>query len=75
MLYGGALSDGNLHIFKDLPILLFAGGVAGIKGGLHVRYPNGTPLNNLFLTMLDKAGVQVDSMGDSTGKLELPSSG
>lgn len=75
MLYGGALSDGNLHIFKDLPILLFAGGVAGIKGGLHVRYPNGTPLNNLFLTMLDKVGVQVDSMGDSTGKLELPSSG
>jgi len=75
MLYGGALSDGNLHIFKDLPILLFAGGVAGIKGGLHVRYPKGTPLNNLFLTMLDKVGVQVDSMGDSTGKLVLPSSG
>jgi hypothetical protein len=73
MLYGGALSDGNLHIFKDLPILLFAGGVAGIKGGMHVRYPAGTPMNNLFLTMLDKVDIQIDRLGDSTGKLLLPS--
>lgn len=70
--YGGALSDGNLHLFKDLPILLFAGGIAGIKGGLHKRYPKGTPLNNLYLTILDKVGIQIDSLGDSTGRLELP---
>ena len=72
MLYGSALSDGNLHIFHDLPVLLIAGGVAGIKGGLHVRYPKGTPMTNLFLTMLDKVGVQVERLGDSTGKLALP---
>jgi hypothetical protein len=72
MLYGSALSDGNLHIFHDLPILLIAGGVAGIQGGLHVRYPKGTPMTNLFLTMLDKVGVQVERLGDSTGKLALP---
>ena len=72
MLYGGALSDGNLHIFHDLPILLFAGGVKGIKGGLHVKYPSGTPLNNLFLTILDKVDVEVERLGDSTGKLVLP---
>lgn len=72
MLYGSALSDGNLHIFRDLPILLFAGGVKGIKGGSHVRYPSDTPLNNLFLTMLDKVGIEVERLGDSTGKLLLP---
>jgi hypothetical protein len=73
MMYGGALSDGNLHICMDLPILLFASGVKGVKSGLHVRYPLDTPLNNLYLAMMDMAGVQVDSLGDSTGKLALPS--
>ena len=72
MLYGSALSDGNLHIFHDLPILLFAGGVAGIKGGLHVRYPKGTPMTNLFLTMLDIVGIHENRLGDSTGKMVLP---
>jgi len=72
LMYGSALSDGNLHIHKNLPILLIAGGVQGIKGGMHVRYPIDTPLNNLYLTMLEKAGVQADRLGDSTGKLRLP---
>src|SRR6266699_2533829 len=67
ILYGGALSDGNLHLFTDLPLLL----VGGIKGGRHVRYPRGTPMGNLLLTMLDKANVPpVDRLGDSTGRLE-----
>src|SRR5882724_8505101 len=74
ILYGSALSDGNLHLYTNLPTLLVAGGVAGIKGGQHVKYRRGTPMNNLFLTMLDKANVpDVDSLGDSTGRLQLPS--
>jgi hypothetical protein len=74
LLYGSALSDGNLHLYTNLPILLVAGGVAGIKGGRHVRYPKGTPMSNLLLTMLDKANVpDVDKLGDSTGRLQLPS--
>ena len=74
ILYGGALSDGNLHLFTDLPLLLFANGVGGIKGGRHIRYPRGTPMGNLLLTMLDTANVpHVDKLGDSTGRLELPS--
>jgi hypothetical protein len=74
VLYGGALSDGNLHLYTDLPLLLVAGGVAGIKGGRHIRYPRGTPMGNLLLTMLDKANVtRVERFGDSTGRLELAS--
>jgi hypothetical protein len=67
------LSDANLHLYTDLPLVLVAGGNTGIKGGVHVRYPKRTPMTNLLLTMLDKAGVQgVASLGDSTKSLELP---
>jgi len=73
ILYGAALSDANLHLYTDLPLLLTAGKNTGIKGGVHVRYPKRTPMTNLLLTMLDKAGVQgVESLGDSKGRLPLP---
>ena len=76
IMYGAALSDANLHLYTDLPLLLVAGGVNGIKGGQHIRYPNRTPMTNLLVTMLDKAGVpKVDKLGDSTGKLDLTASG
>src|SRR5258708_25142420 len=73
ILYGSAISDGNLHLYTDLPTLVFAGGVAGIKGGRHVPYPRGPPMNNLFLPMLGKANVpHVEKLGDSTGRRDLP---
>jgi hypothetical protein len=73
IMYGASLSDANLHLYNDLPLLFVAGGVKGIKGGMHVRYPKRTPLTNLLLTMLDTAGVpHVEKLGDSTGRLPLP---
>jgi hypothetical protein len=73
ILYGAALSDANLHLYTDLPLLLAGGQAVGIKGGVHVRYPNRTPLANLLLTMLDKAGVPgVEKLGDSKGRVQLP---
>src|SRR5437867_12103703 len=73
ILYGAGLSDANLHLYTDLSLLLVAGGVGGIKGGHHVRYTNRTPMANLLLTMLDKADVPyVDKLGDSSGRLDLP---
>jgi hypothetical protein len=73
VLYGGALSDGNLHLYTNLPLVLFAGDVTGIRGGRHIRYAGGVPMTNLLLTMLDKAGVPgVERLGDSTGRLPLP---
>jgi hypothetical protein len=71
LLYGSGISDGNVHSHDGLPILL-AGGAAGqIKGGRHARYPKGTPLLNLHLSLLDMMGVPVDKLGESTGKLEI----
>jgi len=70
IVYGSPLSDGNMHLYKDLPVLLIAGGVAGIRGGRHIRHPE-TPMTNLYLTLLEKLGIELDKFGDSTGKLEL----
>jgi Protein of unknown function (DUF1552) len=72
IMYGAALSDANLHLYTDLSIFLVADGINGIKGGQHIKYPARTPLTNLLVTMLDKAGVpNVEKLGDSTGKLDL----
>jgi hypothetical protein len=69
IVYGSGTGDGNAHTHHDLPTVLAGGGAGQIKGGRHVRYPKETPLNNLFLNLLDKAGLPVEKFGDSTSKL------
>ena len=70
ILYGGGLGDGNGHTHFNLPAVL-AGGAGGLKGGRHLRYPEGTPMTNLLLTMRDKVGVPTAALGDSNGPLSL----
>jgi len=72
IVYGSGLSDGNLHEHHDLPVLLVGGGSGQIQGGSHLKYPRDTPMANLFLTLLDKLGIQREWFGDSTGRLALP---
>jgi hypothetical protein len=50
--------------------VLAGGRSAQITGGRHIRYPKETPLANLHLTLLDKMGVHMDRIGDSTGRLD-----
>lgn len=69
VLYGSGISDGNKHNHDDLPILLAGRGGGGVKPGRHLRYPDGTPLANLFVSMLANVGAPVDRFGDSTGAL------
>jgi hypothetical protein len=69
ILYGSGMSNSNVHNHSPLPILV-AGGAAGrLKGGRHLKYPENTPMANLLLSILDKAGVEQESVGDSTGHL------
>jgi hypothetical protein len=70
LLYGSSLADGNSHTHTDLPVALVGGGCGKLKTGRYVKYPRETPLNNLLLAMLDKAGVPTEKLGDSTGELE-----
>jgi hypothetical protein len=67
--YGSGNSDGNRHNHDDLPILLAGKAGRSITTGRHVRYRQNTPLNNLWLSMLDRMGSGVESLGDSTGRL------
>jgi hypothetical protein len=69
-LYGSGIGNPNVHDHTNLPILLAGGAVTGMKGGRHLKYSKPTPLANLHLTLLDKAGVHLDSFADSRGKLD-----
>jgi hypothetical protein len=70
ILYGSAIADGNRHSHDDLPIILAGKGGGTIQTGRHVAYPDETPMNNLFLSMLDRVGAKVESIGDSKGRLK-----
>ena len=65
------MSDGNDHLLQNLPIVVAGGGNGRLRGGRHVRLAKGTPIANLYLTLMDMAGVSLDRFGDSTGKLNL----
>jgi hypothetical protein len=70
LMYGGGMGDGNLHRHTDLPCVLLGKLGGKIRSGRHVACAPGTPMTNWLLTMLDKVGVDVDAIGDSTGPLE-----
>ncbi|REK17930.1 MAG: DUF1552 domain-containing protein [Planctomycetota bacterium] len=69
ILYGSGIGDGNRHNHHDLPILLAGAGGGTIKTDRHMRYKEETPLNNLFLSMLDRVDSSVEELGDSDGRL------
>jgi hypothetical protein len=69
VVYGSGLSDGNRHTHEDLPVMLVGKG-GNFKLGHHITYPQGTPMTNLYLTLLDRMGVQPEKLGDSTGMIE-----
>jgi hypothetical protein len=69
VLYGSAMSNSNVHNHAPLPVLVAGGAGGRLKGGRHLSYPEGTPMSNLLLTMLYKAGVPEEKVGDSTGLL------
>ena len=68
ILFGSGLSNSDRHTHGPLPTVVVGGRLSAIKGGRHLVYPEGTPLTNLHVTLLDKVGVPVDRFGDSNGK-------
>lgn len=69
LLYGGGISDGNLHNHSPLPLALIDGGAGRLPGGRHLQYERDTPMANLLLSVLEKVGVRTEQLGDSTGRL------
>jgi hypothetical protein len=70
-LYGGGISDGNKHDHCNLPLVLVGGGAGSLKGGRYLEFPDPTPMSNMLVSLLDKAGVKMDKLGDSTGPLRV----
>lgn len=68
--YGSGIHDGNAHNHDNLPILLAGGGCGTLTPGRHVRVKKGTPLNNLWVSMLNRMEIDVEKLGDSTGALK-----
>ena len=69
IVHGRGIGDGNRHNHNDLPVLLAGGGAGTILPGRHIVYPKDTPLNNLYLSLLDRMESSTDRLGDSTGRL------
>ena len=72
IMYACGHSDSNRHLHTNLPIVLLDGfKQAELKGGRHFVAPAKTPLANLYVSLMHKMGVQVQSFGDSTGRLAV----
>jgi hypothetical protein len=71
IVYGAGMSEGNGHVPENLPILLAGGGCGRLKSGRHMKYAKGTPLANFHVSLLDKLGVRIESLGNSTGPVNL----
>ena len=69
ILYGSCMANSNLHNNDKVPSVILGKAGGRIKGGQHLKYSQDTPLANLMHTMLDRAGVELDRFGDSTGLL------
>jgi hypothetical protein len=69
-LYGSGMGNPNVHDHVDLPIIVAGGAGGRVKGARHIRYAEPTPLANLHLTLLERAGVRMDAFADSRGRVE-----
>ncbi len=76
VIYGSPMGDSNLHNHKRVPFFIAGHAGGAIKGGLHLRAPDGTPLANVMLSVLHKLGLDdMESFGDSTGEFDLNGDG
>ena len=71
VIYGSPLGDSNVHNHKRVPIFLAGHANGQLKGNLHIRAKDGTPMANVLLTMAHKLGVDVQSFGDSNGEVAI----
>jgi hypothetical protein len=70
VVYGAGISDGNRHLHDDLPTLLFGRGGGSVKPGRRVTFRKETPMANLHLSLMDRMGLELDSFGDASGRLD-----
>ena len=70
LMYGAGMSNSNAHDYHNLPVLFAGGGAGQLKGGRHLKYVDGT-WANLLVSVMEKLGVPIEQIGNSTGKLDI----
>jgi hypothetical protein len=71
IIWGSPMGDANLHNHRRCPLVVFGGGDGRHQGGAHIKAPDGTPMANAMLTILNRLGHGMESFGDSTGELTI----
>ena len=72
IIWGSPMADPNLHNHRRAPLLLLGRANGALEGGLHLRAPEGTPMANAFVSLMQKIGhVDMTTFGDSTGEFTL----
>jgi hypothetical protein len=71
VLYGSGMSNGNLHSHAPLPIVVLGGGDGRLKGNQHIVQPDLTPIENLHVSLAQRAGVELETFGRSTKPIDL----
>ncbi|MDZ7643549.1 MAG: hypothetical protein U5K76_04530 [Woeseiaceae bacterium] len=71
IIWGSPMGDANLHNHRRCPLIVFGGGNGIHAGGSHIKAPDGTPMANAMLTLLNRLGHDLESFGDSTGELAI----
>jgi hypothetical protein len=71
ILQGSGISNSDQHSHIDLPLVLVGGGAGNLRGGRHLKFAKDTPMNNLLVSLLEKVGVPVETLGDATGRVAL----
>ena len=71
VMWGSPMGDANLHNHRRCPLILLGRGNGALQGGMHYKAPDGTPMSNVFVSLMQKLGHDITSFGDSTGELLL----
>ncbi|MEZ5288009.1 MAG: DUF1552 domain-containing protein [Vicinamibacterales bacterium] len=71
IMYGSPMGNSNVHNHKRCPLILLGHGGGAIKGHVHIRTADGTPMANPMLSVLHTLGVDVPSFGDSSAAMDL----
>ena len=73
VIWGSPMADPNIHNHRRCPLVLLGRANGALKGNVHVKAADGTPMANVFLTVLQDIGLDMKTFGDSTGRFELKS--
>ena len=71
VMYGSPMGDGNVHNHKRVPVVLLGKASGKVKGNNHIMTKDETPMANVLLSVAQKLGLQVESIGDSTGTVAI----